>query len=96
MTERAGVNLSNRTGSYVPYQAIYGQGENVRFNEISVEKFLDEQRVALKGGFYPMGNDFAVLPYLCNFTNEELCGHPITLFGNSGWADRAGCRTGPA
>jgi porin len=87
MTERAGVNLSNRTGSYVPYQSIYGQGENVRFNEITVEKFLDEKQVALKVGFYPMGNDFAVLPYLCNFTNDELCGHPITLFDNSGWAD---------
>ena len=59
----------------------------MRFNEISVEKFLDEKRMALKVGFYPMGNDFAVLPYLCNFTNDELCGHPITLFGNSGWAD---------
>ena len=87
MTERAGVNLSNRTGSYVPYQSIFGQGQNVRFAEISVEKFLDEKHVALKGGFYPMGNDFAVLPYLCNFMNDELCGHPITLFSNSGWAD---------
>jgi porin len=87
MTERAGVNLSDRTGSYVPYQSIFGQGQNVRFNEITVEKFLDEKQVAVKVGFYPMGNDFAVLPYLCNFTNDELCGHPITLFGNSGWAD---------
>jgi porin len=87
MTERAGVNLSDRTGSYVPYQSIFGQGQNVRFNEITVEKFLDEKQVALKAGFYPMGNDFAVLPYLCNFTNDELCGHPITLFDNSGWAD---------
>jgi hypothetical protein len=48
MTERASVNLSNRTGCYVPYQSIYGQGENVRFNEITVEKFLDEKQVALK------------------------------------------------
>jgi hypothetical protein len=24
-----------------------------------------------------MGNDFAQLPYLCNFTNDALCGHPI-------------------
>jgi porin len=87
MTERAGVNLSDRTGSYVPYQSIFGQGQNVRLNEITVEKFLDEKQVALKVGFYPMGNDFAVLPYLCNFTNDELCGHPITLFDNSGWAD---------
>ena len=34
-----------------------------------------------------MGNDFAVLPYLCNFINDALCGHPITLFDNSAWAD---------
>lgn len=59
----------------------------MRFNEITLEKFLDEKQVAVKVGFYPMGNDFAVLPYLCNFTNDELCGHPITLFNNSGWAD---------
>ena len=71
------------------------QGENVRFNEISIEKFLDEKQVAVKVGFYPMGNDFAVLPYLCNFTNDELCGHPITLFDNSGWA-RGRPADGPA
>lgn len=41
----------------------------------------------MKVGFYPMGNDFAQLPYLCNFTNDALCGHPITLFDNSAWAD---------
>jgi porin len=34
-----------------------------------------------------MGNDFAVLPYLCNFTNDAFCGHPITLPDNSAWAD---------
>jgi len=72
MTDRAGVNLTNRTGGYFPYQSIFGQGQNLRFNEISVEKFLDEKRLALKVGFYPMGNDFAVLPYLCNFINDEL------------------------
>src|SRR5271169_6602548 len=49
--------------------------------------YLEQSELALKFGFYPMGNDFAVLPYLCNFTNDQLCGHPITLFGNSGWAD---------
>ncbi|MGC1888360.1 MAG: carbohydrate porin [Stellaceae bacterium] len=87
MTDRAGVNLTNRTDGYFPYQSIYGQGQNLRFNEISIEKFLFAKELALKFGFYPMGNDFAVLPYLCNFTNDELCGHPITLFGNSGWAD---------
>jgi porin len=87
MTDRAGVNLTERTDGYFPYQSIFGQGQNLRFNEISVEKFLFDKELALKAGFYPMGNDFAVLPYLCNFINDELCGHPITLFGNSGWAD---------
>ena len=49
--------------------------------------YLEQSELALKFGFYPMGNDFAVLPYLCNFTNDALCGHPITLFDNSSWAD---------
>ena len=97
MTDRAGNNLTARTGGYFPYQSIYGQGQNLRFNEISVEKFLLAKEVALKFGFYPMGNDFAVLPYLCNFINDALCGHPITLFDNSAWADApAGRWTGRA
>ena len=87
MTDRAGTNLTDRTGGYFPYQSIFGQGQNLRFNEISVEKFLFAKELALKFGFYPMGNDFAVLPYLCNFINDALCGHPITLFDNSAWAD---------
>jgi porin len=88
MTDRAGRSLTDdRTGGYFPYQVIFGQGQNLRFNEISVEKFLFDKELALKVGFYPMGNDFAVLPYLCNFTNDALCGHPITLFDNSAWAD---------
>ncbi len=87
MTERAGNNLTNLTGGYFPYQSIFGQGQNVRFNEISVEKFLLAKELAVKVGFYPMGNDFGQLPYLCNFINDALCGHPITLFDNSAWAD---------
>ena len=87
MTDRAGRDLTLRTGGYFPYQSIFGQGQNLRFNEISVEKFLSAKEVALKVGFYPMGNDFGQLPYLCNFINDALCGHPITLFDNSAWAD---------
>ncbi len=79
MTERAGNNLTNLTGGYFPYQSIFGQGQNVRFNEISVEKYLLAKELAVKAGFYPMGNDFGQLPYLCNFINDALCGHPITL-----------------
>jgi len=87
MTDRAGLNLTDRTGGYFPYQSIFGQGQNLRFNEISVEKFLFDKELAIKAGFYPMGNDFGQLPYLCNFINDALCGHPITLFDNSAWAD---------
>ncbi len=87
MTDRAGSNLTNLTGGYFPYQSIYGQGQNVRFNEITIEKYLFAKELALKVGFYPMGNDFGQLPYLCNFINDALCGHPITLFDNSAWAD---------
>ena len=87
MTDRAGRDLTLRTDGYFPYQSIFGQGQNLRFNEISVEKFLFDKELALKAGFYPMGNDFGQLPYLCNFINDALCGHPITLFDNSAWAD---------
>ena len=87
MTDRAGRDLTLRTGGYFPYQSIFGQGQNLRFNEISVEKFLFAKELSLKVGFYPMGNDFGQLPYLCNFINDALCGHPITLFDNSAWAD---------
>ena len=87
MTDRAGRDLTLSTGGYFPYQSIFGQGQNLRFNEISVEKFLFDKELALKAGFYPMGNDFGQLPYLCNFINDALCGHPITLFDNSAWAD---------
>ena len=87
MTDRAGRDLTLRTGGYFPYQSIFGQGQNLGFNEISVEKFLSAKELALKVGFYPMGNDFGQLPYLCNFINDALCRHPITLFDNSAWAD---------
>ena len=72
MTDRAGRDLTLRTDGYFPYQSIFGQGQNLRFNEISIEKFLFDKELALKAGFYPMGNDFAVLHYLCNFTNDAL------------------------
>src|SRR4029077_14888376 len=39
MTDCAGRSLTaDRTDGYFPYQVIFGQGQNLRFNEISVEK----------------------------------------------------------
>ena len=95
MTDRAGRSLAaDRTGSYFAYQEIYGQGQNLRFNEISIEKFLFDKQLAVKAGFYPMGGDFSTLPYVCNFINVAFCGHPQSEPVNSGWSDAPAGRWG--
>lgn len=94
MTDRAGRSTSDDyTGSYFVYQEAFGQGENLRFNEITVEVHLS-QMVAIKFGFSPMGSDFATLPYVCNFVNTAFCGHPQSLPTNSGWSDAPAGRWG--
>jgi porin len=95
MTDRAGRSLAaDKTDSYFAYQEIFGQGQNLRFNEISVEQFLLSKEVAVKVGFYPMGSDFSTLPYVCNFVNVAFCGHPQSLPVNSGWSDAPAGRWG--
>lgn len=76
-----------RTGAYIQNQAYYGQGKNFRIDEISYERLFFDKRLSLKGGFYSMGNDFAGLPYVCNFNNNGNCGHPLGLLYGSGWVD---------
>ena len=94
MTDRAGRSLAaDRTGAYFAYQEIFGQGQNLRFNEITVEK-SPQRDLAVKVGFYPMGNDFSTLPYVCNFTNVAFCGHPQSEPTNSGWSDAPAGRWG--
>lgn len=88
LTDRLGdATNSERTGAYIQNQAFYGQGKNVRFNELSWEQTFAEGRWAVKAGFYPMGNDFGKLPYTCNFTNNGNCGHPLGPVYSSGWRD---------
>jgi porin len=95
MTDRAGRSLAaDRTGAYFAYQEIFGQGQNLRFNEITVEKYFLQKDLGLKVGFYPMGNDFSTLPYVCNFTNVAFCGHPQSEPVNSGWSDAPAGRWG--
>jgi porin len=94
MSDRAGRSLADTTGSYLAYQEIFGQGQNLRFDEISFEKHIRRNEIAVKVGFYPLGNDFATLPYVCNFTNGALCGHPESLPTNSGWSDGPAGRWG--
>ncbi len=88
VTDRLGDGIDRtRTGSFIQSQAFYGQGKNVRFNELTYEQTFLDARLSLKGGFYPMGNDFGKLPYTCNFTNNGNCGHPLGPIFGSGWRD---------
>ncbi|SHM43918.1 porin [Sphingobium sp. YR657] len=88
MTDRLGDSTnSERTGAYIQNQAFYGQGKNVRFNELSWEQTFAQGHLSVKAGFYPMGNDFGKLPYTCNFTNNGNCGHPLGPVYSSGWRD---------
>jgi porin len=88
LTDRLGDSTnSERTGAYIQNQAFYGQGKNVRFNELSWEQTFADGRLAVKAGFAPMGNDFGKLPYTCNFTNNGNCGHPLGPVYSSGWRD---------
>lgn len=77
----------DRTGGYIQDQSYYGQGQNFRFDELSYERPFLDHRLSLKGGFYSMGNDFAGLPTVCNYTNNGNCGHPLGLLYGSGWVD---------
>ena len=87
-SDRLGEGLhAERTGAYIQNQAYFGQGQNLRFDELSYERFLLDKRLSLKAGFYAMGNDFAGLPYVCNFNNNGNCGHPLGLLYGSGWVD---------
>ncbi|WP_093016508.1 carbohydrate porin [Sphingobium sp. YR768] len=88
VTDRIGDGVNTaRTGAYIQNQAFFGQGKNVRFNELSYEQMFLDQRLSLKLGFYSMGNDFGKLPYTCNFTNNGNCGHPLGPVYSSGWRD---------
>lgn len=88
VTDRIGNGINTtRTGAYIQNQAFYGQGKNVRLNEISYEQLFLEKRLSVKGGFYPMGNEFGKLPYTCNFVNNANCGHPLGPIYSSGWRD---------
>ena len=95
ISDRAGRSTAaDFTGSYFAYQEIFGQGQNLRLDELSLEKFLFGQAVAVKVGFYPLGNDFGTLPYVCNFINVAFCGHPQSLPVDSGWSDGPAGRWG--
>jgi len=86
LSDRVGKTLQSRTGAYIQNQAFYGQGQIARFDELSYERVF-AGRLSFKGGFYSLGNDFGGLPYVCNFSNNGHCGHPLALVYGSGWMD---------
>ncbi len=85
LSDRTGHTIQDRTGAYIQDQTFYGQGQNLRVDELSYERLFHGGSVSLKGGFYPMGNDFGSLPYTCNFSNTGHCSHPLSLPTDSGW-----------
>ncbi len=87
-SDRWGDAIQDRfTGAYIQNQAFWGQGQNLRFDELSYERNFLGDRLDFKGGFYSLGNDFGGLSYVCNFDNNGDCGHPLGLLYGSGWLD---------
>ena len=85
---RVGRNTSaDYTGNKLAVQEVYGAGETTRIVEVSLTQKLFHDQVELKGGFYPMGNDFAGIAYGCDFQNVGFCAHPQNLPNSSGWSD---------
>lgn len=74
-------------GNKLAVQEVYGAGENFRLSELSYDRTLLAGTLAVKAGFYAMGNDFATTPLLCSFQNTGFCSHPQSLPNDSGWSD---------
>jgi len=86
--QRVGRSVSaDDIGNKLEVQEVYGAGETLRVVEMSYEQKLDADQVITKIGFYPMGNDFAFTPLLCDFQNVGFCAHPQNLPNSSGWSD---------
>ena len=86
-SQRQGRNASSDfIGNKLSVQEAYGAGETLRITELSYEQKLGTL-VDAKGGFFPMGNDFADTPLGCDFMNVGFCAHPQNLPASSGWSD---------
>lgn len=92
---RQGRNTSaDFIGNKLSVQEVYGAGETTRLADLSLDKSLDGNLIALKGGFYPMGNDFGVITNGCDFQNVGFCAHPQNLPNSSGWSDNPTAKWG--
>lgn len=86
--QRQGRSVSSDfIGNKLAVQEAYGAGETLRLSELSYEQSFAKNVVNTKIGFYPMGNEFAVIPNGCDFQNVGFCAHPQNLPASSGWSD---------
>ncbi len=94
--QRAGRSASSDfIGNKLGVQEVYGAGETQRVTELSYEQKFPGDFLDAKGGFYPMGNDFAGTGLGCDFQNVGFCAHPQNLpASTNGWADNPQARWG--
>ncbi len=85
LTDRVGRSLSaDAIGNQFAVQELYGAGQNFRLAELNYKQDLFDQKVMLKFGWSPVGDDFAVVSTLCDFQNAVVCGHGNAMTINSG------------
>lgn len=92
MVDRAGSDLSyytqNGPGNGIEPLQIYGHGQNFRLSQMWYDQpFLDD-KVSLRAGFYPYGNEFGTSRVYYNFVDTNFCAHMQAMPADSkGWDD---------
>jgi porin len=85
ITDRNGRNLSSdeNLGTLQQVQEVYGRGESWRITDFWYQQSYFNQRVDVKLGRLPVGEDFA--SFSCDFQNLSFCGAPAGNIVGSYW-----------
>jgi porin len=85
LTDRVGRSLSaDAIGNQFAVQELYGAGQNFRLAEMNYQQDFLKHKVTIELGWSPIGDNFAGLPYFCNFQNGVICGHANPMTTDSG------------
>jgi porin len=85
LTDRVGGSLSaDAIGNQFAVQELYGAGQNFRLAEMNYQQDFLKHKVTIELGWSPIGDNFAGLPYFCNFQNGVICGHASAMTTDSG------------
>ena len=85
LTDRVGGSLSaDALGNQFAVQELYGAGQNFRLAEMNYQQDFLKHKVTIELGWSPIGDNFAGLPYFCNFQNGVICGHASAMTTDSG------------